>query len=155
LGARTSTVEKLWFDKSVTQKIKWNFPGRAILLDLDGTLTGKGTNSWATPYFKHNEQPECVKDKDDKPYSLFCTSDVQVRKLSFEGLSPDSRFKMQGMSILKYDKGQLLAGGDDYVKNWDNYTWYPYLKPGWTVPFVTGHKYRIGWGRNGLDWDAM
>jgi hypothetical protein len=29
------------------------------------------------------------------------------------------------------------------------------LKKGWTVPFVTGHKYKISWGNNGLDWDQM
>jgi len=151
LGARTSTVEKLWFDKSVTKKIKWMFPGRAILYDLDGSLTGKGPKSWATPFFKHNEQPEC--SKDESTNSLFCDNTVQVRKLYFGSMTPSSRFKLQGMSILKYDNEQVLAGGDKYVETWDNYTWYPWLKSGWTVPFVTGHKYRIGWGRNGLDWD--
>jgi hypothetical protein len=25
----------------------------------------------------------------------------------------------------------------------------------WTVPFVTGHKYKIHWGTVGLDWDQM
>jgi len=56
LGGRTSTIEKLWFDEAtVTKRIKWNFPGRAILYDLDGTTTGKGPNSWATPYFPHND----------------------------------------------------------------------------------------------------
>lgn len=29
------------------------------------------------------------------------------------------------------------------------------MKSGWTVPFVTGHKYKISWGNNGLDWDQM
>jgi len=56
LGARTSTITNLWFDpKTVTKRIKWNFPGRAILHDLDGSTTGQGPNSWATPYFKHND----------------------------------------------------------------------------------------------------
>jgi len=56
LGARTSHVSNLWFDKeTVTKKIKWNFPGYAILHDLDGSLTGKGPDSWASPYFPHND----------------------------------------------------------------------------------------------------
>jgi len=29
------------------------------------------------------------------------------------------------------------------------------LKSGWTVPFVTGHKYKIHWGTVGLDFDRM
>jgi hypothetical protein len=107
----------LWFDdKTVTNRISWNFPGRAILLDLDGSTTGKGPNSWATPYFKHNEQDECTKD--EKTNSLFCTSAVQVRKLAFKGLSPDSRFKLQPMMILKWDDEQLLAvNRKEYVDN--------------------------------------
>jgi len=34
-------------------------PRREIILDLDGSLTGLGANSWATAYWKHNEVPEC------------------------------------------------------------------------------------------------
>ena len=75
MGARTSTIEKLWFDpETVTTRIKWNFPGRAILLDLDGTTTGKGPGSWATPYFKHNEQDACTIDEPTE--SLMCDSSV-------------------------------------------------------------------------------
>lgn len=108
MGARTSTIEKLWYDpKTVTKRIKWNFPGRAILLDKDGTTTGKGPNSWATPYFKHNDQDECTRD--EKTDSLFCTNAIQVRKLEFKGLSPSSRFQLQPMMILKFDDEQLQA----------------------------------------------
>jgi hypothetical protein len=78
MGARTSTIEKLWFDpETVTKRIKWNFPGRAILHDLDGSTTGKGPGSWATPYFKHNEQDNCViDDTTTVPASLFCDNKV-------------------------------------------------------------------------------
>lgn len=75
LGARTSHVSNLWFDKeTVTKKIKWNFPGYAILHDLDGSLTGKGPDSWASPYFPHNDQPECTKDESTN--SVFCDKRV-------------------------------------------------------------------------------
>jgi len=49
----------------------------------------------------------------------------------------------------------LAVNKEEYVGEKDNYTSYPWLKSGWTVPFVTGHKYKISWGNNGLDWDAM
>jgi hypothetical protein len=52
----------------------WNFPGRAILLDLDGSTTGKGPMSWATPYFKHNEQDAC--SIDEATNSLMCDNTV-------------------------------------------------------------------------------
>ena len=58
-GARTTTFSKLYFDQTVTTKIRYQFPYRDIFYDLDGTLTGLGPKTWATPYWKHNDQPEC------------------------------------------------------------------------------------------------
>jgi len=128
------------------------FPARAILYDLDGTTTGKGPNSWATPYFKHNEQDAC--DIDESTNSLMCDNSVQVRKLEFSGMTPTSRFKLQPMRILKYDDDLMLTvNQEEYLGDKENYTSYPWLKKGWTVPFVTNHKYKISWGNNGLDWD--
>jgi hypothetical protein len=155
LGARTSTISNLWFDpETVTKRIMWNFPGRGILYDLDGSTTGKGERSWATPYFKHNEQDAC--DIDEDTNSLFCDKSVEVRKLDFKGLSPNSRFKLQPMRILKFDDNLMMTvNTEEYIGDLENYTSYPWLKSGWTVPFVTGHKYKISWGNNGLDWDQM
>jgi len=99
MGARTSTISKLWFDEeTVTKRIMWNFPGRAILYDLDGTTTGMGPNSWASPYFKHNDQSACKLDEPTN--SLMCDNTVQVKKLDFKGFTPDHRFKLQAMRIL-------------------------------------------------------
>jgi len=65
-------------------------------------------------------------------------------------------FKLQPMRILKYDDDVMLTvNKEDYLKDKENYTSYPWLKSGWTVPFVTGHKYKISWGNNGLDWEQM
>jgi hypothetical protein len=158
LGARTSTIEKLWFDpETVTKRISWNFPGRAILYDLDGSTTGKGPNSWATPYFKHNEQDGCTRDDETSNIpSLFCDNRVEVRKLYFSSFSPNHRFKLQPMRILRFDDDLIMSvNKEEYVGDKENYTSYPWLKSGWTVPFVTGHKYKISWGNNGLDWDKM
>jgi hypothetical protein len=46
-GARHTTVSNLEFT-DCDRKIIYNFPYRAIILDKDGSLTGKGSNSWAT-----------------------------------------------------------------------------------------------------------
>jgi hypothetical protein len=58
------------------------------------------------------------------------------------------------MRILKFDEFNELAD-ESFVGEKVNYTSYPWLKSGWTVPFVTGRKYKISWGNNGLDWDQM
>jgi hypothetical protein len=54
-GTRTSTVSNIWFDDAtVPRRIKYDFPFRHIIYDLDGTTTGKGEGSWATFYYLHN-----------------------------------------------------------------------------------------------------
>jgi hypothetical protein len=58
-GGRMVTFSKLTFDSSVTIKIRYQEPWREIFYDLDGSLTGLGPKTWATSYWRHNEQPEC------------------------------------------------------------------------------------------------
>lgn len=58
-GARTIRFSNLSFDSSVTRIANYQYPFRAIFLDEDGTLTGKGPGSWATPYHRHHNQTEC------------------------------------------------------------------------------------------------
>jgi len=64
-GSRTVRFSKLHFEK-VPMKIKYHTPFKAIFFDKDGTLTGKGPKSWATPYYPHNDWTstgECAVDK--------------------------------------------------------------------------------------------
>jgi hypothetical protein len=62
--------------------VYWGPPYKAIFHDLDGTLSGKGPNSFVAPYFKHLEQPEC---EVNIPvfHGVACNSDVQVRRVVF------------------------------------------------------------------------
>ena len=57
-GARTVKTKELKFF-NVKRKIMYHTPFRGIFLDLDGTLTGLGPNTWATKNYPHLEQPEC------------------------------------------------------------------------------------------------
>jgi len=60
------------------------------------------------------------------------------------------------MRILKFDDSEMATvDREEYIGTKENYTSYPWLKSGWTVPFVTGHKYKLHWGTVGLDWDKM
>lgn len=75
-GARTYFTSGLSFnDATVPRRIWYEYPRRGIFADLDGTLTGKGANSWATPDFVHNNQPECTKDL-TKYDGIVCDSTV-------------------------------------------------------------------------------
>ena len=60
-GARTVKFSGLYFDTTVTRRIIYQYPYKDIFYDLDGTLTGLGAGTWATPYFLHNDQPECTR----------------------------------------------------------------------------------------------
>jgi len=46
-------------DETVHTRIRYDYPYKAIFHDLDGTLTGKGANSWATHYYAHLDVKEC------------------------------------------------------------------------------------------------
>jgi len=64
-GARTITFSNLYFDSTVTTKIRYQYPWKAIFYDLDGTLTGKGPKTYATYKYGHHEQPECETNLED------------------------------------------------------------------------------------------
>jgi hypothetical protein len=51
-GARTITFSGLYFDdNTVPLRIRYQQPWKDIFYDLDGTLTGLGPKTWATPYY--------------------------------------------------------------------------------------------------------
>jgi hypothetical protein len=161
-GARTARTEKLWFDdETVPRRITYNFPGKGIIHDLDGTLTDKGPGSWATAYFKHHEWSGCENLSDTKYRGTICDSSVAVRKLTFSGMAPSHRFKNQGLRLLRYDDVLMLSQNrEKYLENIDNYSSMPFQAKGspsngWSIPFITGHKYKIHWGNVGLDFDQM
>lgn len=49
---------------NVARRIRWDTPFKGIYYDEDGSLTGKGPKTWATPYYEHLDQPECTKELD-------------------------------------------------------------------------------------------
>jgi hypothetical protein len=138
----------------VPRKIRYQYPNRAIYYDVDGTLTGKGPNSWATPYFLHNLQSECTADLPMMD-GITCNNQVEVRRVAFRDFSP-AIFRNMEMKVLKFDSAASLSEADlaTYIDDTDNYSevFYKMKKDpeGWAAPFVTNHKYKIHW-RNGLD----
>ena len=81
-GARVVKFENLWFDDvTVTKRIGYGTPNKAIFMDLDGTLTGLGPNSWATPYYNHFNVPECQNSA--LHGGAICDNTVQVRRVVF------------------------------------------------------------------------
>ena len=101
-GARTVRVNDLMFDPStVTKRIMYQYPWRAIFLDETGSLTNQGANSWATPGWKHNQQSDCTLDE-DVYNGIVCPDTVEVRRVAFFGYTP-SHFDGMEMKIAQYD----------------------------------------------------
>jgi len=108
-GARTYTTSALSF-VNTPRRISYQFPFKGIFHDLDGTLTNKGPNTYATAYFKHHEQPECTVD-----LTVFdgvtCDNTVAIRRIALH--SPDPA-EMSGLPlmVLRYDDNFLAAQGN-------------------------------------------
>lgn len=123
-GSRTVTFSGLAFDDTVTRKIKYQFPHKAIYYDLDGTLTGKGAKSWAASYFQHLEQPEC-EWLEDEYNGVTCDNTVQVRRIAFHNTLPSGLMSGMGLKLLKYDDDVIGAMDNEtftsYIENRDNY----------------------------------
>lgn len=107
-GARTVKTTGLIFDDAtVPRRIQYEVPFRGIWLDLDGSLTGLGPNTWATRDYIHNRQPEC--QVNDAVYNgLICDSSVQVRRIVFHGYTPQSLDAML-LKIAQWDDNQAAA----------------------------------------------
>jgi len=151
-GTRTSTVSNIWFDDAtVTKRIKYDFPHRHIILDLDGTTTGKGPNSWATYYYKHNDWEGCdhVPDLYD---GHVCDNRSQIRKLCWSSMKKANRFKNMGLKLLRYDDAFMaLQNREEYLEDVDNYQTIKFQMigsptNGWCAPMNTGHKYKVHFG---------
>jgi len=161
-GSRTVRFSGLKFEKC-PRKIVYHTPFRAILHDLDGTLTGQGAKSWATPYWRHNDwKGDCKVDK-EMYNGIICNNKVQVRRIAFSGYSPAHFYRIPmkvaqwDESVVPKDKEALKTFLKD--KKHENFSIVPFKllqKPsnGWAIPFVTGHKYRVHWGE-GLDFEKM
>jgi hypothetical protein len=59
-GARTISTINLTFDASVAKRVRWQYPFRGIIWDMDGTLTDLGADSWVTANYPHLLQDECT-----------------------------------------------------------------------------------------------
>lgn len=130
-----------------------------IFLDEDGSLTGKGAGSWATPYYPHHNVSEC---ETNVTYygGVFCDNTAQVRRIAFYRALPAGLFAGMGFKVLRYDDDIVAEYSNmtDYLNNKTEYSTIVYKKKldpsnGWAVPFVTGHKYKIHFGMTGLDYE--
>ena len=87
---RAIDMEQLYFDPdTVTRRIRYQFPFKGIYHDLDGSLTNLGPDTWATSYYKHNEQPECTVDMDVFD-GIICDDTVTVRAIVIYNAAPGS-----------------------------------------------------------------
>lgn len=89
------------------------------MLDLDGSLTGLGPNSWLTATWNHNLQPECVNHSADLD-GIACPADRQVRRIVFHNFKPDS-LNSKDMFVIRWDDDIVGSMDDtqkqDYINN--------------------------------------
>jgi hypothetical protein len=144
----------------VVQRIRYQYPFRAIFHDKTGSLTGV-EGGWATAYWKHLEWPgECTADL-RKYGGLICGNTVQVRRVAFHGYQPSNVFRGMDLRIAQYDDqfDWEYEAQKAYLDDIDNYGVVPFKAKqapsnGHAIPFVTGHKYHIHWNR-GLDFTRL
>lgn len=116
-GSRTVRFSGLSFE-NVMPRIKYHTPFKAIFFDKDGTLTGKGPKSWATPYYPHNDWTstgECSVDKTIYD-GITCNNKVQVRRIAFSNYAPNHFYRIS-MKIAQWDKDQHKALDEDAMKD--------------------------------------
>lgn len=89
---------------------------------MDGSLTGKGPNTWVTPNFKFLHQPECTVDL-DKYDGVICDATTQLRRVVFHAPTPFNIFQLQPMHIMKWDDDLLANANKTEFQlndtNWD------------------------------------
>jgi hypothetical protein len=172
-GARTVTFSNMFFDTdTVPRRIRYQEPFKAIFYDIDGTLTDLGPKTWATFYQRsHDYWDACQYDDDleDKFNGVICDNTVEVRSIKFHSYTPTS-MNNKALKVLPYDDDILdsfdmtpdettnTTEYDDYIVDRDNYgnfVWKMEPSKDWSIPFVTGHKYKIHWGLVGVDFDTM
>ena len=95
------------FDATVPKKISYQLPWRGIFLDLDGSLTGLGPNSWATPNWAHNRVSECTVSTAIHD-GLVCTSAAEVRRVVFYGPTPKA-VEGRELKISKWDDADVAT----------------------------------------------
>jgi hypothetical protein len=140
------------------KKISYQYPRRAIFHDKDGSLTGTA-NTYATPYYKHLDQPECTVDHDVYD-GIYCNSDVQIRRVAFHGYEPFHTFRLMDLRIARFDDEFAdEESKQTFLDDKDNHALIPFkLKQSpsnaHAIPFVTGHRYHIHWNR-GLDFTRL
>ena len=164
-GARTIHTRNLTFDATVERRIKYGYPYKAIFRDHDGTLTGKGPNSYASFFQYHlmTAGGEC-EHLEYEYNGVTCDNSVQIKRVAFFGAAPASKMMGMGFRIKSWDD-EIINYMDNetltaYVDNKTDYGMAYFkesLKPSnsWTIAYVTGYKYKIHWGQTGLDWDTM
>ncbi|CAE7562181.1 PKHD1L1, partial [Symbiodinium sp. KB8] len=149
-GGFTYRVEGLVFVNS-TQRVKWG-PGRKdIIYDLDGSLTGRGPRSWASPYWSFNAAgtaPACTRENsatatyDD---AILCDASVEVRRIGIDMYEPD---ELRAVS--------LGVSPVDHPVYEDNKVGFLFKEiAGWVFPIVTRRWIRLWFHNTPLDWHEL
>jgi hypothetical protein len=93
----------LYIDSAtVPRRILYQEPYREIIHDMDGSLTMKGADTYATYFYPHLNHTEC--DHDPEMFDgIVCDPTVKLRRLAFYGYTPGS-LTMQPIKVAKWSE---------------------------------------------------
>mmetsp|Transcript_29160 Transcript_29160/g.43936 ORF Transcript_29160/g.43936 Transcript_29160/m.43936 type:complete len:133 (-) Transcript_29160:4092-4490(-) len=102
-GAFQQNVSELYIDETVTKRIWFQVPEKAIFYDIDGTLSGRGEETWISRYYPHFDLPGCTYDDDKYFDAVVCDGSNPIRRITFYDQIPFENFFLQYLYILPYD----------------------------------------------------
>eukprot|EP00051_Salpingoeca_urceolata_P019992 m.295984 g.295984 ORF g.295984 m.295984 type:complete len:3942 (+) comp19518_c0_seq1:299-12124(+) len=139
-GGYTFRFERLAFDNSPV-RVEWTPPYKQIFHDLDGTLTGAGPFSTATPYYAYNDWPECPRAGAMLGEGTVCDGRVRIRRVQMDGVDPEE-LDRKTLRIIS-------SAGNDTVG------FRPKELYGWVASVVTHHEYRYDYDGSDIDFQWM
>lgn len=131
-----------------------------IIHDLDGSLSGKGVESYITPaqpHIKGAKNCEVVQNVNSMD-TLVCNNQVQIRRVQFFSMAPASSLGTSGLKVAMIDpadnKNMSSLDSSKMSEQFFNPWVMNDIMPSWTVAVVTGHIYHVMFG-SGIDFDNM
>ncbi|CEM30506.1 unnamed protein product [Vitrella brassicaformis CCMP3155] len=135
-GAFTYRFKNMKFHNS-SRRVEWTL--KDILWDLDGSLTDKGPDSFATPYYAFNDRGACQQIQGVR-YSDGLTCTNAIRKVKFYSMEP-RELMWRDMKLFGADNW-LAAPTDDKT---DRIPYMPKDFSGWAVPMQSEGYYNMTW----------
>ncbi|KAL4508252.1 hypothetical protein ABPG72_003556 [Tetrahymena utriculariae] len=158
-GGKLTLFSGITYENIQTPKYMfWENWRREIYQDLDGSLTGRGTQAWLTPAGQHLiNQPACATTQADQTKwnnAVICT--VQVVRVEFSNPVDPNDFRSKALYVLPCDNTGKAVGGtqdsDFYIsKSVKIENIAQDLTLGFVGTFLAGQIFQVQWELSQID----